>query len=76
MLIALLVFVFSGGIWIWLHQGELGVASWYASPQRDHMNLTLTGYWFVYVSVPVSQFILLEYAHSDLVLVFCCGCHF
>jgi len=58
---ALLVFVFTGGIWIWWHQVALGVASWYASPQGGHMNLTLAGYWFAFVSVPVFQFILLRW---------------
>jgi hypothetical protein len=38
----------------------LDVASWYVSPQGDHMNLRLAEYWFVFVSVPVFQFILLR----------------
>jgi hypothetical protein len=59
--VALLVFVFTGGIWIWWHQVALDVASWYASPQGGHMNLTLAGYWFAFVSVPVFQFILLRW---------------
>jgi hypothetical protein len=59
--IVLLVFVFTGGIWIWWHQVARDVASWYASPQGGHMNLTLAGHWFVFVSVPVFQFILLRW---------------
>jgi hypothetical protein len=59
--VALLVFVFTGGIWIWWHQVALDVATWYASPQGGHMNLTLAGYWFAFVSVPVFQFILLRW---------------
>jgi len=31
--VALLIFVFTVGTWIWRHQGALDVASWYASPQ-------------------------------------------
>src|ERR1700745_2588387 len=34
--IALLVFVFTAGIWMWWHQVALDVASWYASPQGGH----------------------------------------
>src|SRR5439155_14266769 len=59
--IALLVFVFTGGIWIWRHQVALDVTSWYASPQGGHIHLTLAGYWFAFVSVPVFQFILLRW---------------
>jgi hypothetical protein len=59
--IALLVFVFTVGMWIWRHQGALEVASWYASPQGGQMHLTMAGYWFAFVSVPVFQFILLRW---------------
>jgi hypothetical protein len=59
--IALLVFVFTVGVWIWWHRVALDVASWYASPQGGHINLTLAGYWFVFVSVPVFQFIWLRW---------------
>ena len=59
--IALLVFVFTLGTWIWRHQVALDVASWYASPQSGRINLTIAGYWFAFVSVPVFQFILLRW---------------
>jgi hypothetical protein len=59
--IALLLFVFTGGIWIWWHRVALDTASWYASPQGGHMNLTLAGHWFAFVSVPIFQFILLRW---------------
>jgi len=59
--IALLVFVFTGGIWIWWHQIALNVTSWYALPQDGHMNLTLAGYWFAFVSGPIFLFILLRW---------------
>ena len=42
--IALLVFVYTGGLWIWRHQGALAVASWHALPQGGHMHLTIAGY--------------------------------
>jgi hypothetical protein len=53
--------VFTGGIWIWWHQIALNVTRWYALPQDGHMNLTLAGYWFAFVSGPVFLFILLRW---------------
>ena len=55
--IALLAFVFTGGIWIWWHRVAIDVASWYASSEGGRMHLTLVGYWFAFVSVPIFQFI-------------------
>jgi hypothetical protein len=59
--IVLLAFVYTAGTWIWRHQGALDVASWYASPRGGQMHLTLAGYWFAFVSVPIFQFILLRW---------------
>jgi hypothetical protein len=59
--IALLIFVFTGGIWIWWHRVAIGVASWYASPEGGRMHLTLAGYWFAFVCVPTFQFIWLRW---------------
>ena len=60
--IALLVFVYTGSIWLWRREVALNIASWYGSPQQDgQMHLTLAGYWFAFVSVPVFQFILLRW---------------
>ena len=59
--IALLLLVFTGGIWIWQTEVALDVASWYASPQGGQMHLTRAGFWFAFVSVPVFQFILLRW---------------
>src|SRR5260370_34309841 len=59
--IALLVLVFTCGIWIWRREVALDVASWYGSPQGGQMHLTLAGHWFAFVSVPVFQFILLRW---------------
>jgi hypothetical protein len=59
--IALLVFVYTVGIWTWRHNNALEVASWYASPQGGQMHFSMAGYWFEFVSVPVFQFILLRW---------------
>jgi len=57
----LLVLVYTLGLWIWRSQIALGVATWYARPDAAHLNLTPAGYWYVFVSVPFFQFILLRW---------------
>jgi hypothetical protein len=59
--IALLVFVYTGGTWIWRHQIARDAASWYASSQGGQIHLTMAGDWLAFVSVPVFQFILLRW---------------
>jgi hypothetical protein len=59
--IGLLVFVYTGGMWIWRHQIAVDIASWYASSQGAQIHLTMAGYWLAFVSVPVFQFILLRW---------------
>jgi hypothetical protein len=59
--VALLVLVFTGGIWIWRNEVALDVASWYALPRGGQMHLTWAGSWFAFVSVPIFQFILLRW---------------
>jgi hypothetical protein len=65
--IALLVFVFTAGAWIWKHQIPLDVLSWYASSREGHVYLTMAGYWLAFVSVPVFQFILLRWYMQFLI---------
>jgi hypothetical protein len=65
--IALLVFVFTAGTWIWRHQIPLDFASWYAFSQGGHLHLTMAGYWLAFVSVPVFQFILLHWYMKFLI---------
>jgi hypothetical protein len=65
--IALLVFVYTGGMWIWRHQIAVDIASWYASSQGGQIHLTMAGYWLAFVSVPVFQFILLRWYMQILI---------
>ena len=58
---ALLIFTFTVGHWFWQHQNALGAATWYAAPDGTGIHLTLAGYWFSFVSVPIFQFILLRW---------------
>jgi len=58
---ALLLSVYSVGIWFWSRQMMLPAPTWFAAPDGANLNLTLAGYWFAFVSVPILQFLLLRY---------------
>src|SRR5882762_207607 len=57
----LLVFTLTVGHWFWQHLIALGAATWYAAPDRTDIHLTLAGYWYSFVSIPIFQFILLRW---------------
>jgi hypothetical protein len=57
----LVVLVYTGGLWIWRSQVALGDLTWYALPDAKHLHLTLAGYWYAGVSIPLFQFILLRW---------------
>ena len=57
----LMLFVLTVGHWIWRYGAALGASSWYATPDRTGIHLTLAGYWFCFVSIPLFQFILLRW---------------
>ena len=59
--LALLIFVFTGGHWIWRYGVALGATSWYAIASATGTRLTLAGYWYSLVSIPIFQFILLRW---------------
>jgi len=59
--VSLLVFVYTAGLWVWRNEIAVGVPTWYAARQDTHPTLTLPGYWFGYVSIPIFQFILLRW---------------
>jgi hypothetical protein len=59
--VGILVLVYTLGQWIWRSQIAIGAATWYATPQDTHLNLTPAGYWYAFVSVPFFQFILLRW---------------
>jgi hypothetical protein len=58
--LALLILVYTLG-WIWRSQVAVGVPTWYEMPEANHMHLTLAGYWYAFVSIPVFQFISLRW---------------
>jgi len=59
--LVLLGLVYTLGLWIWRSQVALGTATWYARPDATHLNLTLAGYWYAFVSIPFFQFILVRW---------------
>jgi hypothetical protein len=58
---ALLVLVYTLGLWIWWNQVALKTDTWYSVSDATHLHLTLPGYWYAFVSVPFFQFILLRW---------------
>jgi hypothetical protein len=59
--VTLLVLVYTLGLWVWRSQIALGEVSWYALPDGTRLHLTLAGYWYVFISVPIFQFILMRW---------------
>jgi hypothetical protein len=58
--LVLLVAVYTLGLWLWNRRTELGLSTWYALP-GGRWNLTPAGYWYVFLSLPMFQFILLRW---------------
>ena len=59
--IGLLILVYTLGLWIWQSNFTTGAASWYAMPEGAQLHLTIAGYWYAFVSIPIFQFILLRW---------------
>jgi hypothetical protein len=59
--IALLAIVFLVGPWTWQHGLALQTDTWYAGVDAGRTELTLAGWWFIYVSAPMFQFLLLRW---------------
>jgi hypothetical protein len=57
---ALLLFVYTAGLWVWNSRIGLDTATWYAFP-GGRWHLTPAGFWYVFVSIPILQFILLRW---------------
>src|SRR5262249_21377675 len=57
---ALLIFVYTLGLWLWNSRVPIESASWYAFP-GGRWHLTVAGYWYVFISIPIVQFIVLRW---------------
>ena len=58
--IGLLVLVYTLGFWLWGSRVAINSATWYADP-GGRWRLTAAGYWYVFVSIPIVQFVLLRW---------------
>jgi hypothetical protein len=60
--VALMVFVYAVGVsLIWRRYIALDTATWYATPAPGGTELTIAGYWYGYVSLPIFQFLLVRW---------------
>ncbi len=58
--LALLICVYTLGLWLWNSRFGIDSPTWYAMP-GGRWNLTPAGYWYVFVSIPIVQFLLLRW---------------
>jgi hypothetical protein len=56
----LLLFVYTFGLWLWHGRIGLDTSTWYGMP-GGRWHLTSAGFWYVFVSMPILQFILLRW---------------
>ncbi len=60
--VLLLAFVYGVGIlFVWPQYVALNTATWYATPSADGSKWSMAGLWYVYLSLPVCQFLLLRW---------------
>ena len=58
--LGLLLLVYSLGLWLWHSRVGIDNSTWYANV-GGRWNLTAAGFWYVFVSIPIVQFILLRW---------------
>src|ERR1700751_1604720 len=58
--LGLLLLVYTLGLWFWSSRVGINTSTWYAN-SGGRWNLTPAGYWYVLVSIPIVQFILLRW---------------
>jgi hypothetical protein len=59
--LTLLLLVYTLGLWVWRSQIATGSPTWYATPEGTALHLTLAGYWYAFVSIPIFQFMLVRW---------------
>jgi len=58
--VALVISIYTLGLWLWNSRFGIDSPTWYAMP-GGRWNLTPAGYWYVFVSIPILQFLLLRW---------------
>ena len=56
----LIILVYTFGLWLWNSRIPIVSPTWYAMP-GGRWHLTTAGYWYVFVSIPIVQFVLLRW---------------
>src|SRR5262245_8585099 len=59
--VILIVLVYVVGVHFWQRFLVLSTSTWYAVPSDTGTHLTLTGWWYGYVSLPLFQFLLIRW---------------
>lgn len=59
--LALLLFCFGVGHWVWREQVALSGRTWYAVKSDGAMFLSKAGYWYAFVSLPIFRFLLFRW---------------
>lgn len=58
--LVLLISVYTLGLWLWNNRFGIESPTWYANP-GGRWHLTPAGSWYVFVSIPILQFVLLHW---------------
>ncbi len=56
--VMLIILVFTAGHYLWLHQATVQTNTWVSVFVDGQRHLSPAGFWYVYVSIPVFQFLL------------------
>ena len=68
--VLLIAFVYLVGVlYVWPRYIALNVPTWYAVPVGGHRRLSPAGWWFVYVSLPLFQFMLFRWYFRMLIWI-------
>ena len=60
--VLLIAFVYVVGVLLfWRHYVALSAATWYGTPTPEGLQLSTTGVWYAYVSLPLYQFLLVRW---------------
>ena len=60
--VLLIALVYGVGVPVWRQSVALNAATWYATPSStDGVRLSIAGWWYAYVSLPVFQFLLVRW---------------
>jgi hypothetical protein len=66
--VVLVAFVYGVGVvFLWRQYVALGTATWYATPAGEGLELSVTGVWYAYVSLPLFQFLLVRWYYRILI---------